>query len=238
MNRGLIVLFFPVCAFLIVRISAMQSYKVFSDEMLLLSSGFYIVVAVITTLYAIRLLARKERYKNRPWTWACITSFFLSGFLVIGGSTTLFFYSDLKKLPVIPVHRMVPKNNSLVSFDDIVFDGNIGFDMTIPLEPFDSELSYMPQPEGTTIYISSCALPVADLNIIDGVLFEPTPDSITENTIYLGSAHNTIDVKKVLFKKIDEKHYYVDLLLKIDFSLEGVGRDATVRLPRFVAEVK
>jgi hypothetical protein len=93
----------------------------------------------------------------------------------------------------------------------------------IPLEPFDSGLDYESQPLVTEIVIDWLNLKLKEPTSLDGLKLTSNHDDDTEVSIYVGSAHNPCDIKKMKFKKIGENSYEVDCSLLVDFEFEGVA---------------
>jgi hypothetical protein len=93
----------------------------------------------------------------------------------------------------------------------------------IPLEPFDSGLDYESQPLVTEIVMDWLNLKLKEPTSLDGLKLTSNRDDDTEVSIYVVSAHNPCDIKKMEFKKVGENSYEVDCSLLVDFEFEGVA---------------
>lgn len=110
-------------------------------------------------------------------------------------------------------------------------NSNIGLQRTlfykivVPLEPFDSGLCYVQQPEETEIVIDWIVLDSPSIESIES--FEIGSDSSVsyESTIYIGSAHNPIDYERLLFKRISANEFFVQGRALIDFKHERVAEN-------------
>jgi hypothetical protein len=105
--------------------------------------------------------------------------------------------------------------------------------ITVPLEPFDSGLDHVKQPEATKLVIEWIPLGLDDPAALDGVVIamEEMPD--VEASIYLGGAHNWYDVETLALKR-DGDGYIATCAGVVDFDGEGVAEnerfDFTVEL--------
>lgn len=60
---------------------------------------------------------------------------------------------------------------------------------------------------------------------LDGLKLTSNPEDDTKVSIYVGSAHNPCDIKKMEFDQIGENTYKVDCSLLVDFEYEGVAQN-------------
>ena len=97
--------------------------------------------------------------------------------------------------------------------------------ITIPLEPFNSGLEYEPQPTETKIVIDWLNLHLEEPTNLDGLDHGTDPEDETETSIYLGSAHNLCDIKRMSIKKIGSQQFQLDCELLVDFKSEGVAEN-------------
>lgn len=108
---------------------------------------------------------------------------------------------------------------------------NIGLKRTlfhrfyIPLIPFDSGLEYESQPLDTEIVFEWLKLNLTDPTKLDKLELTSTAEDDTEVSIYVGSAHNPCDIKKMVFNKIDKDRFRVECSLLIDFEYTGVAEN-------------
>ena len=96
--------------------------------------------------------------------------------------------------------------------------------ISIPFEPFDSGLAYVPQPERTELVVEWINLGLDDPAALDGVeiAMGQTPD--VEASIYLGAAHNWYQIEKLTLTR-DGSCYRVAGVGIIEFAREGVAID-------------
>lgn len=108
---------------------------------------------------------------------------------------------------------------------------NIGLKRTlyhrfkIPLEPFDSGLEYLPQPEETTIVMEWIQLNINDPFELDDVNIVTVPEDDTQSSVYIGTRHNPCDIKKMILKKIEKDLYRVTCELFVEFEYESVAKN-------------
>ncbi|MBB1319925.1 hypothetical protein H5123_20090 [Shewanella sp. SR43-4] len=108
---------------------------------------------------------------------------------------------------------------------------NIGLENTqfhrisIPLEPFDSGLDYEEQPVKTEIILDWYKLGISSPDDLDGLNLkhESYPDA--EGSIYVGTAHNWCDVKKLEIFKIEDASFCVVGEIYVEFENEGVAKN-------------
>jgi hypothetical protein len=94
----------------------------------------------------------------------------------------------------------------------------------IPFEPFDSGLDYVAQPESTSLIVEWLVLEVADPAQLDGVHVSASTAPDLEASIYLGSAHNWLQVSELSFKS-DGADYLICCKGIVQFENEGVGEN-------------
>lgn len=95
--------------------------------------------------------------------------------------------------------------------------------ISIPLEPFDSGLEYVSQPEETALIIEWLKLELKDPTKLDGLSIKSEDYEDVEGSIYIGAAHNWTDINNLTLKLIDENLYELVADLFVDFSHEGVA---------------
>ena len=95
----------------------------------------------------------------------------------------------------------------------------------IPLKPFNSGLDYESQPVDTVIVIEWLNLNLDIPTELDGLNIKSSKEDETEISIYIGSAHNPCDIKKMNLKKIEDNVYQVDCELFIEFEYENVAQN-------------
>lgn len=95
----------------------------------------------------------------------------------------------------------------------------------IPLKPFDSGLTYEPQPVETEIVMEWLKLNLNDPTNLDGLHLKSNSKEEAEVSVYVGNAHNPCSIKNISFKKIDNDLYQVQCHLFIDFEHEGVAKN-------------
>jgi len=106
---------------------------------------------------------------------------------------------------------------------------NIGLKKTlfhriyIPLEPFDSGLEYESQPLETEIVMEWLELKLKEPTDLAGLKLSSNPEDEIEVSIYVGSAHNPCDIKKMEFQKTGDNNYRINCSLLVDFEHEGVA---------------
>jgi len=101
--------------------------------------------------------------------------------------------------------------------------------MHIPLTPFDSGIEGEAQPIETQIEIDWLNLNLRDPLNMDRLILKSTPEDDSEISIYIGSAHNPCDIKKMAISKIGEYVYQIDCELFIEFEYEGVAQNETFK---------
>jgi len=99
----------------------------------------------------------------------------------------------------------------------------------IPFEPFDSGLSYVSQPETTSLMVEWLVLDIEDPAHLAGinVSSESAPDM--EASIYLGSAHNWFQISNLTVSQ-DGSEFLVFCQGTVEFEGEGVARNEPFRI--------
>ncbi|MGQ0801440.1 MAG: hypothetical protein ACT4NL_15185 [Pseudomarimonas sp.] len=99
----------------------------------------------------------------------------------------------------------------------------------IPFEPFDSGLSYVSQPEATSLVVEWLVLDIEDPGRLTGV--EVTSESAPEMeaSIYLGSAHNGFRIDNLSISP-EGTDFLVTCHGMVEFENEGVARNESFSL--------
>ncbi len=97
--------------------------------------------------------------------------------------------------------------------------------ITIPFEPFDSGLDYVSQPESTELCYEWLQLDLADVAVLDGLDLSKVNYPDAEASIYLGAAHNPVDVQQFAIHSVEPRVFRVDARIDIVFEFEGVGKN-------------
>ena len=97
--------------------------------------------------------------------------------------------------------------------------------IVIPLEPFDSGLDYVTQPEETKLIFDWINLGLKDPSALDGLEITSANDEDLEATVYLGTVHNWIDVHKLSLKEVEPRKYEVRGELTLEFEKADVAPD-------------
>ena len=97
--------------------------------------------------------------------------------------------------------------------------------IVIPLEPFDSGLDYISQPESTEIYIDWVNLGISETEKPSS--FNLTKDGHIdyEASIYIGAAHNPIHVEELRIEYLGEDMYTIQGKIHVDFEYERVAQN-------------
>jgi hypothetical protein len=103
------------------------------------------------------------------------------------------------------------------------------YDITIPLEPFDSGLDWEEQPVHTEFRLEFVRLPTKDWRNLDGKSFEVAQDD-AEGSIYLGASHNPVDIRRIQFTRLGEATLRIDCSLFCDFESEMIADSMMVEL--------
>jgi hypothetical protein len=103
------------------------------------------------------------------------------------------------------------------------------YDITIPLEPFDSGLEWEEQPVHTEFRLEFMKLPMKDWRDLDGKSFEVAQDD-ADGSIYLGSAHNPVNVRRIQFTRLGETTLRINCSLLCDFESERIADSVMLEL--------
>ena len=121
---------------------------------------------------------------------------------------------------------------------------NIGLENTlfhrisIPLAAFDSGLDYEEQPVETEIVLDWYKLDLSSPHDLDGLNLkhESYPDA--EGSVYVGSAHNWCDVKKLDISKNDDAIFSVVGEVSVEFENEGVAKNEIFKFETNIEFIK
>ena len=97
--------------------------------------------------------------------------------------------------------------------------------ITIPLEPFDSGLDYVEQPEDTLLMIEWINLGLKDPSLLAGVEITSEAKKDTEATIYIGAAHNWANIHSLHLKEIAPNKYEINGKITVEFENEMVANN-------------
>lgn len=117
---------------------------------------------------------------------------------------------------------------------------NIGLTKTlfhnleIPLKPFDSGLTYVEQPEETSIVIEWLKLDLDNPDNLDDLNINSTEYPDLECSIYIGSAHNICTVRMLRIVRVEKDRFKIEGELFVNFENEGVGRNEDFKFKTFV----
>ncbi|HEX7898538.1 MAG TPA: hypothetical protein VF950_12310 [Planctomycetota bacterium] len=136
-------------------------------------------------------------------------------------------------LPRIPVERMKAEPGTLHA---LIFENlKIGlpralfYDLEIPLAPFDSGLPGDAPDIAKRFRLNFLQLPAPDWRRLDGRTFELEADA-ADGSIYLGNAHNPVDLPRLEFRNLEGCRFQVEARLNCDFEFENVALSDTVEL--------
>ena len=108
----------------------------------------------------------------------------------------------------------------------------------IPFEPFNSGLSYVPQPESTSLVVEWLELDVPDPGNLAGVRVSAESAPSMEATIYLGAAHNWFHISSLSLSQ-DGPIFSISCNGTVDFENEGVAKNEAFSLKasaRYIGE--
>ena len=97
--------------------------------------------------------------------------------------------------------------------------------VTISLDPFDSGLDYVRQPEETEIVFEWYKLNLVEPEELDGMNLSTENYPEAEASIYIGNAHNWCDVKELVLRKMDSNRFEAIGSIIVDFENERVGKN-------------
>ncbi len=112
---------------------------------------------------------------------------------------------------------------------------SIGLNLTrfhiieIPLEPFDSGLEYEENPVETSLMIEWIKLNMDDPSDLDGIEINNQKLPDTEASIYLGSAHNWVNIHALKISREVGLRFRIRGQIAIDFETQGVGKNENFR---------
>lgn len=99
--------------------------------------------------------------------------------------------------------------------------------ITIPLEPIDSGLDYLDQPEQTSICIEWIKLSLEDPSKLHGIDLSMGDPATFEASVYLGYAHNWIQLDRLSIRA-DGDRFNVTCVGYVDFEHEGVAKNEPI----------
>jgi hypothetical protein len=94
--------------------------------------------------------------------------------------------------------------------------------IVIPFEPFNSGLNYVAQPEKTSLVVEWLKLNLDNPARLHGLQLSAASAPEMEATIYLGSAHNWVDITDLSIAAVGDR-YLVKCRSKVKFEDEGVA---------------
>jgi hypothetical protein len=103
------------------------------------------------------------------------------------------------------------------------------YTITIPLKPFNSGLEYETQPVTTAIELEFLRKAQDDWRRLLGTSIQAVGDE-SNSSIYLGSAHNPIDIYSITFTRTQGLWFNLDCTLFCDFAFENVGESTVLEL--------
>ena len=131
----------------------------------------------------------------------------------------------MEELPKIPTERFRPEVGSL---DFFRAEDGAQVNISIPLAPFNSGQPYEDQPLQTSFELV-LYLPVEAIEMLAGRTFSAERDN-SDSSVYLGTAHNPVDVPKITFTQTQPRRFRITCKLACDFAFEGVGQREIVDL--------
>jgi hypothetical protein len=97
--------------------------------------------------------------------------------------------------------------------------------ITIPLEPFDSGLDYVEQPEDTLLIIEWINLGLKDPSLLAGVEITSEATEDVEASVYIGAAHNWTDIHSLRLKELAPNKYEIRGKVTVEFENEMVAKN-------------
>ena len=97
--------------------------------------------------------------------------------------------------------------------------------ITIPLEPFDSSLEYVEQPEDTALLIEWVNLGLKDPTKLDGIEITSEKTKDVEASVYIGAVHNRFIIHSLQLKQITTNKYEIWGKITIEFENEMVAKN-------------
>lgn len=95
----------------------------------------------------------------------------------------------------------------------------------IPLEPFNSGLEYEEQPVETSLLFEWIKLGIDDPLELDGLEINSQKFPDMEASMYLGAAHNWMNVYSLKISFESNLQFRVNGIVEIDFETEGVAEN-------------
>lgn len=108
--------------------------------------------------------------------------------------------------------------------------------IVVPFEPFDSGLSGVSQPESTRFVVEWIDLGLADPAALDGVRITRKYPPGFEASIYLGAAHNPVDIKELRLTQ-QGSCFRLSCSAVVDFEHEGVAPKEALRFEALVTYI-
>jgi hypothetical protein len=96
--------------------------------------------------------------------------------------------------------------------------------IVIPFAPFDSGLDYVRQPESTELVVEWIDLGLTDPADLDRVMIATGVTPHAEASIYIGSAHNWVNIRELHLVKEGDL-YRVRCWANVEFENEAVGQN-------------
>ncbi len=97
--------------------------------------------------------------------------------------------------------------------------------ISIPLEPFDSGLDYVEQPEDTLLMIEWINLGLNNPSLLAGVEITSEATKDVEASIYIGAAHNWTNIHSLHLKEIEPNKYEIHGKVTVEFENEMVAKN-------------
>ncbi|PSL12545.1 hypothetical protein CLV44_11774 [Marinobacterium halophilum] len=121
---------------------------------------------------------------------------------------------------------------------------NIGLEKTlfhrisIPLAAFDSSLDYEKQSVETEIFLDWYKLDLSYPDDLDGLNLKHASYPDAEGSVYVGSAHNWCDVKRLVISKNYDASFSVVGEVFIEFENEGVAKNEIFKFETNIEFIK
>jgi hypothetical protein len=100
----------------------------------------------------------------------------------------------------------------------------------VEFDPIDTGCDYIEQPELPELTVEWIELDIDDPGRLAGVGICSKQHRTMEASIYIGAAHNPVDVLNMHLKEVAANRYEVDASLEIDFEFEGVAEREKLNL--------
>ena len=121
-------------------------------------------------------------------------------------------------------------NAHLFHNPSIGLEPTLFYEIRIPLEPFDSGLEWEEQPVNTEFQLDFLVFPIKDWREFDKKTYSDISEENADASIYLGTAHNPVQIKYIYFKHLEQNKFRIDCTLLCDFVFEKVSNQETVKL--------